>query len=73
MSKKDKEAPIVTPTVAATVVNEKTIEQVQTEQFVAEYNALCDKHGLVISAQLEYTPLGLVPKLTLLKKEHATS
>lgn len=68
MSKKDKAVvpPVETPPV-------KTEEQVQTEQFVAEYNALCDKHGLVISAHLEYTPLGLVPKLTLLKKEHAAS
>lgn len=69
MSKKDKE--VASPTVETPPV--KTEEQVQTEQFVAEYNALCDKHGLVISAHLEYTPLGLVPKLTLLKKEHAAS
>lgn len=69
MSKKDKA--VVPPVIETPPV--KTEEQVQTEQFVAEYNALCEKHGLVISAQLEYTPLGLVPKLTLLKKEHAAS
>lgn len=68
MNKKDKEVPGV-----VNAPEDKTEEQVKTEQFVAEYNGLCEKHGLVISAQLEYTPLGLVPKLTLLKKENASS
>lgn len=68
MSKKEKEPVPVTP-----YVPEKTGEQVKTEQFVAEYNGLCEKHGLAISAQLEYTQLGLVPKLIILRKDNESS
>lgn len=66
MNKKTQEDPINLPEVPAV----KTEDQVKTEQFIAEYNGICEKHGLVITSQLEYTPLGLVPKLILIKKEN---